>query len=274
MRSYNLYIFELIIRIFYILFSYCLCLIIIFLNIDILFLFETYPFASVVNNRFISTCVTDFIDVIWTLSVFTSIIFTLPLLVYHLGSFFYNSWYTYQINFYRKLVLTSLLIFLFIYFIIHNNILPSIFSFFLYWEITEESSLLRIEAETRILSYIDWILLLKLIFSFLISLGFFILSIFLSFFKVKYIHGFFKFNKGILIYFSIFLFFLITPPDFFLQLFIIFFNLIFFNLIFFFYFVWNFTKIITIYKNAYFTSITKKILAKKQKNKKTKKQNS
>lgn len=232
MKPYSFYGFELVTRVFYIFFSYCFCLIMIFLNIDTFLLFEIYPFITVKSSRFISTCITDFTDVIWTLSVFISIIFTLPLFVYHINSFFCTSWYVYQINFYKKLVWISLMFFLIVYFIAHNNFLPHVFNFFLYWEITEETSLLRIEAETTILPYIKWVLFLKSTFSFLISLGFFIFYIFLYFFRIKYIYYFFKFNKNVFIYLFIFLSFLITPPDFFIQLLLIFFNLLFFNLLF------------------------------------------
>nr|WDA66145.1 preprotein translocase subunit SecY [Lithothamnion corallioides] len=231
MKPYNIYFYELVIRSLYIFFSYCICLVILFLNIEILFLFEIYPFMNITNNRFISTRLTDFVDVVWTLSAFMSTLFVLPLFVYHINSFFYNSWYTYQINFFKKLIRISIISFLITYFIIHNNLLSSIFTFFLYWEITEESSLLRIEAETTILSYMNWILFFKSLFSFLFSLGLFNLLILLNFIKIKYIHKYFKLYKNIFIYLFIFLSFLITPPDLFLQLFIILFNLILFNLI-------------------------------------------
>ena len=130
MKPYNFYFFELIIRAFYFFFSYCLCLITTILNVNAFFLFEIYPFMKVINNRFISTCITDFVDSIWILSSFISVVFVLPLFIYHINSFFYNSWYKYQVNFYKKLTRVLLLVFLFTYFFIHHNLLSNIFTFF------------------------------------------------------------------------------------------------------------------------------------------------
>jgi len=221
MKPYNIYVKDFIVRCLYFLFSYTLCLFIFFYKMEDLFLLEVHPLVKLTNKRFIVTTLTDFIDVVWFLSVYMSNFFLYPLFFYHSISFFCNSWYNYQLKFYKKLLGISFLVFFICFFIIHYTFLPLLFNFFLYWEIKEDSSLLRIETETTLVSYVTWTLNFKSIFcSFLI---FFILSsiIFFNFATNKRIYNFVKYNKNTLTFSFILLLFLLTPPDFSMQLLIV-----------------------------------------------------
>nr|WDA66118.1 preprotein translocase subunit SecY [Phymatolithon calcareum] len=221
MKPYGVYVIDLLIRSLYVLLSYALCLIIFFYKIDILFLIEVYPLLSLSSKRFIVTNLTDFIDVIFLLSIFMSTFSIFPLFFFHVTLFFCSSWYSYQLKFYKRLTLIFYKIFVTWYFILHYFFFPVIFNFFTYWEIKEDSSLLRIETETTLISYVIWTLNFKAVFcSFLILLVFITIN-FLYFIKIKQVYKFIKLNKSIFIFLLTFLSFLVTPPDFFTQLFLV-----------------------------------------------------
>lgn len=91
MKPYNIYVLDLITRGLYFLFSYIFCLVIFFYRIETVFLAEVHPLLVLLNKRFITTNITDFVDTALCLSVFMSTLFLFPLFAYHIGSFFCNS---------------------------------------------------------------------------------------------------------------------------------------------------------------------------------------
>nr|YP_009541960.1 preprotein translocase subunit SecY [Synarthrophyton chejuense]AYR06630.1 preprotein translocase subunit SecY [Synarthrophyton chejuense] len=234
MKNYNFYFIELIIRFIYVFISYSLCFFMLFIHIDVIFLFEVYPFISLLTRRFIVTQITDFVDVIWYLLSFFSFLFTYPLTLYHFNSFLFNSWKKYQIIFFTKLSNNFFFFFFFFYLLNHVFLLFNILIFFLQWEYSNDISLLRIESEITILSYITWVLLFKTSFSMFISWFFFKTLLIYFFIDLFNLYNFIKLYKSMLIFIFIFFIFILTPPDFFLQLFSSFFIFIFFDFWFFF----------------------------------------
>jgi len=64
-KPYNIYFLDFCVRLVYVFFSYFLCVIIIFNNINTFFLFETLPFLSVeTDKRFIITQITQLFNTI------------------------------------------------------------------------------------------------------------------------------------------------------------------------------------------------------------------
>nr|UVF63018.1 preprotein translocase subunit SecY [Synarthrophyton patena] len=232
MLPYKFYLSEFITRIIYILLSYFICLYVYIINIDNIFLFEIYPFIVFTKKRFIVTQITDFIDVIWYLSLFMTTLFIFPFWLYHVKSYFMVGWYKYQINLIKNLLIFKIFFFLFIFFLTHTFFLPFVFKFFLQWEVTNAVSLLRIESEVSILPYIHWILNFKIIFAYFFSFLILLIKIIFQFLEISFLYTFIKLSKNICIFLFTFFTYLLLPPDFFIQFTIICINIITFNFLF------------------------------------------
>lgn len=229
MKPYNFYFSEWNIRILYISFSLILCITVLIFYADTIFLFEIYPFIVLTHKRFIITQLTDFLDVVWNLTFFFSFLFSLPVIFYHIKTFFNNSWYSYQIFLFKSFVVSTILLFFLSYVLIHNFLLPTLFLFFLQWEIVTETSLIRIESEVSILLYIKWVLFFKTIFSSFILWLHFILKLLFYFIDLIWLYRFIKTNKNIFFFISLFLTYLITPPGVFMQFFVFLCNFLFYE---------------------------------------------
>jgi len=132
-------------------------------------------------------------------------------------------WYKFQIKLYDSLTAKNLFLFILFYFLIHLYLIPNVLNFFLYWEISDEYSLLRIEAEISFYLYVLWLITFKLtltvisiIFIKLFIFGFYIININLIYFSSK------KFRK-IFTFSSISFLFLLTPPEVITQILLTFF---------------------------------------------------
>lgn len=233
--------------------SYFLCWIIFFNHIEILFLFETYPLLHVLTTkRFILTQVTQLFNTIWFFSSTISTIFIYPLYIYIFQYFLTSSWYYYQIKLYKTLTVKNLVLFSIVHFLIQFFLLPNILNFFLYWEISDEYSLLRVEAEISLYFYILWLATFKfalvtilIMLTKILTLSLYVASINLIYFYLL------KFKK--LFLFSIVLCLcLLIPPDLLTQILLTFLIYIFVELFFF------YICIKYLIKNAYIKPTIKK----------------
>ena len=221
MRPYNIYILDFFLRIFYILISYLFCWIIFFNNIEILFLFEVFPFVSILSNkRFILVQVTQLINTIWFFCIFLCSVWIMPLIYYNIQYFFISSWYNYQLKVYYIFSWYFIFIFFCLFFFNHFIVVLNLLKFFFYCEIIDEYSLLKIEAEISLISYITWICMFKFITSFFVSIIFVVMHFVFCAIDIIYLYTPILIYKQILSFIIICICFFFIPPDFFLQLFL------------------------------------------------------
>nr|YP_009511887.1 Sec-independent protein translocase component TatC [Gracilariopsis longissima]AXI97814.1 Sec-independent protein translocase component TatC [Gracilariopsis longissima]UAD89915.1 Sec-independent protein translocase component TatC [Gracilariopsis longissima] len=218
-------------RLFYIFISFCLCLIVNSFNIYNIIFFETYPFLKLASKKFIVTNVMDLFDVICLMFFSKSFFFSFPYVMFQLYKFNSSSWYTYQCVFFKKSIKLAFLFSLAILIFIHIGLLPSILQFLTKWEISTDS-IINIFVEFRLINYVKWVLTFRYFissicfFSFLIFFQlWFLLSIELVYFLTKYYRKIFTFSV-------LFILFLVTPPDGFLQIFFTFFAFVIFEIVF------------------------------------------
>lgn len=234
-KPYHIYVMDIILRSTYILVSFLFSWGIFFHFIETIFLFEVLPIVTfLLQKRFIVTQLTQLFNTIWFICTILGFTFTFPLFVYHIGLFFGSGWYIYQIRLY-KLVLNSFYqIFLITYLFNHLFLIPCIIKFFLYWEILDEYSLLRIEAEISISFYIEWIFIFKFLISFLLSTTILFIITLLYFLRIKYLYSIVLSQKNFFVFIGLFILMFLTPPDFLVQLLLIVISFGFFELFLFF----------------------------------------
>lgn len=202
-------------------FSYFFCLILVFNNINIIFLFETFPFLSILlSKQFIFTQVNQLFNLIWFCSLFWSSIFILPLVSYHLRYFFASSWYLYQLELYINLVNSFVFLFWCFYLTTHFIVIPKLLVFLLKWEVINKYSLLQIEAKISLFFYIIWSTNLKLTFSFIFSFVLLVLLTVFRFLTINSLYKLIKRYKKLVIFKLLCLCFFLIPPDFTFQLFL------------------------------------------------------
>lgn len=232
--SIYFYIIEFFYRFFYIFVSFCCCCSILYLNIQILFLIETYPFLQFSEKKFIATHVTDLFDCIWLLLISTSFLSIFPLFIFHLIQFFKTSWYKSQFYLAKWLLIFPTVIYWVFLFLCYLNIFPLVLSFLEQWEIKKLSSILSIEVEFRILSYLTWILSIRYFMSFFNFILFVSLINFILLFDSKDLYRNIKRYRKQFSFSTILTLFFFIPPDIYLQFFVIFITFIFYEIIFFF----------------------------------------
>lgn len=234
MKIYQIYFLELNFRLFYIFISYLLCFIIFFLNVDNAFLFETNSLLSVLTTkRLILTKISQLFNTIWFLCNSFSFSFIFPLIFYHILLFLQSGWYWYQIKLYCNLNFYWTNVFVFFYILCHIIVISNLIIFFLYWEIKDVSSLLRIEAEISLFYYVLWSFNFKFFFSYLMSNFFFCVNIILKLFNIFSLYRLFLKSKKLINYCIICSLFILFPPDFFIQILIIMISYLIFEFFFF-----------------------------------------
>jgi len=235
MRPFSAYTLDFFICLLYILFSFLLCLIIFFNYIEILFLFEVYPLLIILpTKRFILTQITQLFNSIWFFSLILSSFFIYPLAAYELKYFFNSGWYNYQIKLCKNLFIINLIFFIISFFIISFFIIPMSIHFFLYWEILDDYSLLRIEAEISLYFYIVWLTTFKFTVTFVLLYYIKLLIIIFYVTKIKFIYFYSLKYKKIVTFTIICLLFILVPPEFIVQMLIVLLTFIFVELFFFF----------------------------------------
>lgn len=223
---------ELFYRSFYSLISVFFCFLISLQNIELLLLIETYPFLKFANKKFIVTHTTDLINAAWNIATAMSYFLTFPLFVYQLIQFFKPSWYKYQITFAKKLFIIPLVISYIFILLCYYKIFPSVLNFLTQWNFSQLKLILNVEIEFRIINYLIWILTLRNCFWFLSYFFVMLIILFLFFIFVKNIYNLIKFQRKNLCFLNIVVLLVLTPPDIFLQFFIIFSSFIFYETIF------------------------------------------
>nr|YP_010338965.1 SecY-independent transporter protein [Pseudoerythrocladia kornmannii]UNJ19037.1 SecY-independent transporter protein [Pseudoerythrocladia kornmannii] len=134
---------------------FCIC----YYNSEIFLTSLSYPYLKLnAFKRLIALNVTElFFLSIYIASLF-SLLFTYPFIVYQIYLFFCNAWFRTQLKDYLKITF-----FLGIHFILWSLVcyvffIPEITSFFLQWELKSSQSILLLDLEPRISTYLDWIL--------------------------------------------------------------------------------------------------------------------
>nr|YP_009515607.1 Sec-independent protein translocase [Sirodotia delicatula]AVK39597.1 Sec-independent protein translocase [Sirodotia delicatula] len=218
MRPALIYFKEFLWRFFYCLLSLVVVFFVALYHAELLLLFEVYPFIKFTHKKFIATHVTELFDSVMQTCFFMTFIANFPFIVYHILAFFSVCWYSYQIILFK--LYTFLMSHVFITSSILTNIylLPQIFNFFIQWEMVQDNSLLQLEMDTRIYSYLTWVnyiySLVNFLFSFFLT-NLFLLVLFVSPYKV-YIC--LKYYRKQFIFTIIASFMFILPPDFWIQL--------------------------------------------------------
>ena len=200
---------ELFIRFIYSILSFSFCFLIIFLNDKLIFLFEVYPVIKFSHRLFLATKVTDLFNSLWLLSFSFSHLAMFPLVSFHFSFFFSTSWYKYQIELFYRIISIFWVSFVSFFIGIHYLLFPSLLKFLFQWE--TNNFLFSIDAESRIYSYLIWVLYLNFFSSFFFSLFLLVLILFFLFTKVDKLYKFIKSKKSFIIFFIILSSFIFLP---------------------------------------------------------------
>nr|YP_008994227.1 preprotein translocase subunit SecY [Rhodymenia pseudopalmata]AGO19279.1 preprotein translocase subunit SecY [Rhodymenia pseudopalmata] len=227
------YLTEFTYRLTYVILCFILCTITTFPDIYILVLFKTYPFLSFFNQKFLLTSITDFLDLVWIVIPDVVHLFVLPFIIYHSYHFYKSSWYFYQLNIIRKSLFwvgfLSVCSFSFFYL----TLTPAAINFLVQWDIlNQRNNFLLVEIELRLLGYVSWFVSFQYSVINLVNLLFMLFWQGFIWCKFTAIYYLLKFYKQALVFFTIFLLFLINPPDIFLQFLIIFITCLVYEIIF------------------------------------------
>lgn len=258
MKPYNIYFLNLIFHIIYVILSFFICWTIFLNYIEVLFLFEVLPVLSfLIQKRFISTYLTQLFNLVLSFSTVLSLLFIFPLICYYIKSFFITSWYKYQIHLFSLGTKSFFNFFLTFYILIHFSLIFYLTSFFLYWEILDEYSLLRVETELVLALYISWIFTFKFFLSLLFGLIGFLFSLIFYFTCIYSLYFIILVYKKLFIFLILLILFFFLPPDFFSQFFLTFFLCCFVEFL----FLISCIKLFILLKNkilnnAYFKTIT------------------
>lgn len=222
----NIYLVELWWRFTYVIISFSATFFVILYFPNIFLFLEIYPFAKFVNKILIATYVTELFHSIIGVSFSISSILIFPLFSFHVHSFFSTSLYSYQLRLLKTLWTYIFLVWAAVTFICYNLVLPQFFTFFTQWEVKEQVSVFQLQLNAKIYSYLIWINTVYnsfscflLIFIILIGLVFFFLHPSTIFFFFKYYRKLMSFLLTCILYF-------LTPPDFLLQVFLMFFSFV------------------------------------------------
>lgn len=229
----HMYFIELKWRFFYVLLSFIITFIIALSSIDLILLFEVYPFIKCDHKKFIATHITELFNSVFYASWGVSYVLTFPVLIYHTSNFFSNSWYVYQkfvfVGISYLLYATWILSFI----IIYTNLLPQTFEFFKQWESKIPSSLFQVTLDTRIQYYLLWVNNVYNFISFLLSTVLVTLLITLFFVSPRKLYINLKIFRRIIVLMVTSFALLFIPPDIFLQIMLFLLNFSSFELLFF-----------------------------------------
>lgn len=149
------YLVEFKCRLFYFLFSFISCLIVIITYHEAIFFFNTYTFYFINNGNFIATHIAELFETSTYISFNISLIINFPFAYYHCSSFLSSSWYKSQVWFFSNLQISATIIFIVSIFASYFWILPYAYKFLDTWAVTT-SHAFKIQLEARIETYIYW----------------------------------------------------------------------------------------------------------------------
>nr|YP_009441364.1 Sec-independent protein translocase component TatC [Lympha mucosa]ATN23373.1 Sec-independent protein translocase component TatC [Lympha mucosa] len=229
----TVYFKEIIWRLFYCLLSSFIVFFIAFYHIELLFLFEIYPFIKFTHKKFIATHVTELFNSVIQTCFFVIYISEFPFIAYHIITFISTGWFVYQIIILRFYIILLTLLTLLTFLFTNTYLLPQIFDFFTQWETLQNATLLHLEIDARIHLYLIWINHMYSFINFLFSFFLTSLLLLILFTSPYYFYLYLKYYKKQTVLIIIFLFMVIFPPDFWIQLIIIIFSILFLEITFF-----------------------------------------
>ena len=211
-KNYPIYVYsnEALYRFLYVLLSGLFCLGITIYHSELIFLFEVYPVVKLSYKKFLATHVTDLFNSIWVLSFYISYITIYPLVIFQVSSFFKSCWYNYQIKLFNKINLFFWISFLLFFLLSHYLVFPHFLSFLLQWE-KNDTFLLLISVESRIYTYVLWLLSFNFFLSFNFSLILTTIFFSLWFLNSRFLYSLLKRRRKVIIFLIVLLAFLIIP---------------------------------------------------------------
>lgn len=222
MYPLNIYFKEILWRTFYCTLSLILIFIVSFHYIEFIFLFEIFPLIKLSHKKFIATHITELFDSVLQTCFFMLSINGFPLIAYHILAFFISGWFNYQVILMWRYLLVLLLFVSSSFLFTNVYLLPKVFNFFTQWEIFQENTILHISLEARIYLYLQWINRMYNSISFFFSISLIILFLILLFVLPYKLYLFIKLHKKQILFMQILVLFTLSPPDFWIQLFLIF----------------------------------------------------
>lgn len=228
---------------------------------DTLFFIKAFP-VILSKKKFISTSVTELLELWWSLVLSNIILFTWPLFTLQLSYFLRTGFYKFQLYFLNIICKKTFII----YFLLLSNyyffIFPIILHVLFLWSSKNNvfTPLMFLEIKPNILSYINWISELQYLLSFFTLLSvFYAVNLILSE-KPYCLLDKIKNYKRILLFLFILFLFILCPPDLIFNIFIPFFSFLILECL---YFLSCFNIINKIkYKNAHIKTVTKKFTKK------------
>nr|WCH57795.1 Sec-independent protein translocase component TatC [Hypnea spinella] len=226
-------------------------------HLSLIIFIESFFFIKLGFNQVVLINITDLFDLIWYICLKNSLFFSIVYFCHSTTCFFKPSWYFYQ-EFYRiKLFQNLLSVSVLALLVFYSFVLPSVLKFLTNWDINYFGDLLYIKFQLSLLHYIIWALCIKFCFIFiaLFLYWFFIQFYFLV--ELKVFYTVLKSYKKLVFYVILCFLYFLSPPDVFLQIFILIINTILIEM--FYFYICFFIQNIKIYKYANNSTTFKKI---------------
>ena len=166
----------------------------------------------IILNDFIYTGVMDIFFNMVIFSLLIGILINIPLILFHIISFFITGSYLYEIKMYIKVIMVSLILFYIFLFFTYNYILPSMYLFFIKMNSLDNSNLFNFNFEVHINDIINFIYKTTLFSSIISQLPIFMYL--LHFWNFYTSYSLYK-HKNIFVFFIFCIISLIIPLDFF-----------------------------------------------------------
>lgn len=248
---FTYYLNEVKYRIFYCFLSFLInCLVWFFFINELLFIIVK-PLVNINRNDefsyFIFTGMADIVTIYIKIIFVLGFISTFPLLCLQLWFFLVQGLYNYEKKNLFIFIFFFIFIFIFIFLLLYIYLIPSVWLFFVNFELTNDNSLFGVYYEAHISDYVNFLFNIFYIFFCLLQIP--VLIVFLLYFNFIKVNFFVYYRKYFIIIFFI-LGGIFSPPDVFSQIFISFFILFIYEIILF------FNLLLTNYKNE----VKKKVL--------------
>jgi sec-independent protein translocase protein TatC len=217
----NIYLREIQWRFFYVLFSLFLAFCTTLYFIDSFLLFETYPLVKIEHKKFIATHITELFNSIIQFCFFVSYVSSFPVFSYHTYKFFSPSFYSYQLQIIKFYIVMVCSIWVFSSFLTYKIMLPTLFSFFIQWETQLIDSLFLLKLEARIQDYLTWVNRIYNLVNVFIQFFCYLLTLLFTLCNTNVSFHFFKLYRKHFIFLVLLFLYILLPPDFPLQIFIV-----------------------------------------------------
>lgn len=183
-------------------------------------------------NKLIFLNITEAFETYMFICLYFSILFTLKIFIFQIISFLSEALYQNEKKFITFFLINGYLLFLIIFYLIYNFLIPIIWKFFIFFQNNSLSSFdLEFIAQLSIYIYFFLTLILKLIFILLIP---FIFGVAITIFEIN-LYKITK-NRPFFLFLNLIIATIVSPPDIFSQIFITFLLTLFLEII----FIYNF----------------------------------